>query len=136
MKKTMIICLALLLCVCVTGCASSDYKDATALYNQGDYVAAIEAFEALGDYKDSPDMILACKYAQANALLDAGDYDGASAGFKALGDYQDAPNRVFEVEYEAGMQLLNSGECLVQCPTLIICSLRLPDLPTLKISCL
>ena len=48
-----------------SGCNSSDYKEAVALMEQGNYKEAITLFEGLGDYKDS-----AAKKAEAEKTLD------------------------------------------------------------------
>lgn len=47
------VALVLALCLCLTGCKSSDYKKAVGLQESGDYQAAAEMFQALGDYQDS-----------------------------------------------------------------------------------
>lgn len=52
-RKTIVIICAITLCLILTGCDSSQYKKATALYEEGRYEDAIAIFEALGDYEDS-----------------------------------------------------------------------------------
>ena len=61
MKKG-IFTLALVMAVAlsVTGCKSTDYKDAVALEEQGDYSGALELFDGISDYKDSADHIAYC----------------------------------------------------------------------------
>ncbi len=61
MKKTTIVILVLVLCFCLTGCNSSDYKKATELIASKDYASAIELLEKLGDYKDASTLLSNCK---------------------------------------------------------------------------
>ena len=94
MKKT-IKNLALVLLIAallrtVTGCSASDYKTATQLMKSGDAAAASEMFKALGDYKDSAALAVACDYAVAKNTYDAGEYEKAAELFTALGDYEDS----------------------------------------------
>ena len=74
----------------VTGCSASDYKTATQLMKSGDAAAASEMFKALGDYKDSAALAVACDYAVAKNTYDAGEYEKAAELFTALGDYEDS----------------------------------------------
>ena len=105
------------------------YDSAMTLLNNGDYEAAIAAFEALGDYSDAAaqaanarvEMENRSAYDTAVALLDSGDYEAAIAAFDALGDYSDAAdmasiarieqeNKVNKANYDAATALLNSGD--------------------------
>ena len=74
----------------VTGCSASDYKTATQLMKSGDAAAASEMFKALGDYKDSAALAVACDYTVAKNTYDAGEYEKAAELFTALGDYEDS----------------------------------------------
>lgn len=63
MKRTgkFLMCvLAVVICVALSGCKSSDYKSAMELYDKGDYTAAKDIFAALGDYKDSASKLDEC----------------------------------------------------------------------------
>ena len=93
------------------------YQDAVALMEEGEYQEAIEAFEALGDYKDSPDQILNVKYHEALSLVEQGDYDGAVELFTELGDYKDSAEQIEaaataekEEIYQEGLDLLEERE--------------------------
>ena len=94
MKKTMknlaLMLLIAALMLTVTGCSASDYKTATQLMKSGDAAAASEMFKALGDYKDSAALAVACDYAVAKNTYDAGEYEKAAELFTALGDYEDS----------------------------------------------
>lgn len=72
------------------------YKAAEALLEAGRREEAIEAFQALGTFKDSPDRVLGIQidwYNQAEQLLSAGDACRAAAIFGGLKDFQDARER-------------------------------------------
>ncbi len=85
---------------------SSKYKSAETMLAAGDYDGAAAGFAALGDYKDSADMISESFYQKATALLAAKDYDGAAAGFAALGDYKDSADMITEAYYQKAESLL------------------------------
>ena len=94
MKKTIknlaLVLLIAALMLTVTGCSASDYKTATQLMKSGDAAAASEMFKALGDYKDSAALAVACDYTVAKNAYDAGEYENAAELFTALGDYEDS----------------------------------------------
>ena len=94
MKKTIknlaLVLLIAALMLTVTGCSASDYKTATQLMKSGDAAAASEMFKALGDYKDSAALAVACDYTVAKNTYDAGEYEKATELFTALGDYEDS----------------------------------------------
>lgn len=60
-KKYRFICLALLICSGLTGCKSSDYKDAVRLEESKDYSSAAAIYEKLGEYKESKEHLEYCK---------------------------------------------------------------------------
>lgn len=70
------------------------YNEALVLLDAGEYEESIEAFTALGSFKDCPDQIRAAKYEYALALLDAGEYDEAIDVFTALGEYKDCAKQI------------------------------------------
>lgn len=103
----------------------SQYKAAETLLDAGEYDAAIEAFEALGDYKDSADRIEeaevareeaenAAAYVEAVALFEAEDYTAAIEAFEALNGYKDSHNLLLEAEaadaYENALNALENKE--------------------------
>lgn len=88
----------------------SHYKAAEELLAAGDYAGAVEAFGALGAYKDAPERVLAIYYAEAEALLNAGNFDDAAEAFAALGEYEDAAEQVFAVYFTKAQSLLAAGD--------------------------
>lgn len=69
------------------------YAEAAQLLESGDYEAAIAAFEALGDYEDSPAQCQTARYAYAREKMDEKAYDIARDQFLLLGDYEDSAER-------------------------------------------
>jgi len=88
----------------------NQYRNAQALLDAGEYDAAIEAFAALGDYKDAADMATGgVHYIKAEHLLDAKDYDGAIAAFEAADGYKDSADRIADVPYVTACDMRNEG---------------------------
>lgn len=74
------------------------YRAAVSLENEGKYDEAIAEFEALGDYRDSADQILSCRYNAVRVLLNEGNYAEVSAVLKTLN--QDSEQNAFELKTE------------------------------------
>lgn len=100
MRKTWSLLVALCLCLLLCACSSAetkqretDYLQATALFQEEKYDRAVEAFTALGDYKDSQYLLqeaeLARDYEEAVALLEKKDYAGAYTALSKMGNYKD-----------------------------------------------
>ena len=108
------------------------YKAAEAMLEAGQYDAAIEAFTALGEYKDSAERLKETKEAQeeakkkeaydaATALLEAADspndYANAIAAFEAMNGYLDSNQRIEEAKqaaiqnaYNEAVTMMNRGD--------------------------
>lgn len=82
--------------VLLTACDSGDYKKATNLYNSGQFKEAADLFESLGDYEDSADMLLICRYEEANQLMNEGKYEDAAAIYESIIGYSDAADKLAE----------------------------------------
>ena len=94
----LLLVLCLLLCACGSveaGRQENDYLQAHALLHEEKYDQAVDAFAALGDYKDSQylrqEAELARDYAAALSLLEEKDYVGAYTALSKLGNYKDVP---------------------------------------------
>ena len=88
---------------------TKQYNEAVEQLEQSNYQQAIDGFEALGDYKDSADMVLQTKYTWAESLLAEKAYDEAYAKFKEIQDYSDAAERMEDVRYTEAEEYLNSN---------------------------
>lgn len=80
------------------------YNDAVSLMDQGKTQEALQAFTALGDYKDSVEKCSECavaiseakrndEYSDAVALMNQGKTQEAFQAFTALGDYEDSADK-------------------------------------------
>ena len=87
-----------------------DYVRSGLLKDSGDYTAARDAFDALGEYRSSADMAQDCRYQIAANLFDGKDYEQAKADFEALGDYSDAAIRVLDCDYAMAEILMEDGK--------------------------
>jgi len=73
------------------------YTEANTLIAQGDYEAAIEILESLGNYSDAEDLLKEAKYHFARQLIALGDQQAAIDILIMLGGYQDAAELVEEL---------------------------------------
>ena len=111
--------LALLFTFC-TGMSSDKtqkrYLAAVSTMDDGDYEAAIEAFEALDGYKDSETLIKECYYLYAGELFDAGKINSASVIYQDLSGYKDADTYIQLCSdagiYYGALDLYEKGEYL------------------------
>ena len=83
----------------------ADYAAAAALYDAGDYVAAAQAFKALGDWEDAQARATAAAnedtYRRAIERYDVADYEEAWRLFRSLGAYKDSAQRTLEARSAA-----------------------------------
>lgn len=70
----------------------SQYNDAVAQMDAGQYDEAIASFTKLGNYSNSKDMITEATYRKAAHLADQGLYDDAINIYTSLGEYSDSAN--------------------------------------------
>ena len=117
-KVVLVVMIAALLCMAGILIAKNviipqrKYDKSVELMENGDYIAAKEMFESLGDYKDSKTQILECTYREAMKLLCNGYDDKAKEIFESLGDYKDSSDHVLEYHYEAAKELMEIGDYL------------------------
>lgn len=97
MKRIIPVILSFTLLLCLTGCKSSDYKDACLLQESEAYQAALDIFEGLGSYKDSAERAQLCAniltYKEAADLQGAAEYKRAAELFEEISGYEDAAAR-------------------------------------------
>lgn len=89
---------------------NNQYNDAMKLYNNKQYLQAKDAFEKLGDYKDSEEKQKEVMYVYASELLDKKDYDNAVKVFDTLGDYNGSKEKKNEVIYQKATELFNNKD--------------------------
>lgn len=99
MRKRIAILLVLALVLALSGCKSSDYKQAVTAMDAGNYQEALTALDALGGYKDAADLAVKCRYAIAEDNFDKGEYETALTQFTDLGDYRDSGKYVTKCNY-------------------------------------
>ena len=82
------------------------YEQAIAAENSGDYIAAIEIYQTLGDYQDSPARIAACQAQLALDQMRQGNYAEAYAMLKDLDGYE---NYAADCVYSMGVISYNAS---------------------------
>lgn len=110
MKKTVSILLIVALLFSLSGCAKNDYDAAIALLDSGNYSDARESFAALGDYKDSKEMIKKCDYQMGMQLFGNQQYDDAIRYFTAAEDYENSKEMIDACSYQKALQYYNSKQ--------------------------
>lgn len=108
--KLIIAVLAVVLLIALSGCESSDYKQAMSLYEAGNYQEAADLFATLGDFEDSPQMRKACHYELALEELEAGNYEEAAEAFEDLEDYEDSEDHYNACLYTLATQAMEAGD--------------------------
>ena len=88
-KKLAVFLLAVLI---ILGLSTSHakYYVANAYMQMGSYESAIEKYKKLGDYKDSRNRLLECRYLDAGKKAAEGHYKEAAQEYAAAGDYKDS----------------------------------------------
>ena len=88
---------------------NASYNKAVAALEAKDYATAINGFQELGDYKDSPEQLKEAKYQKATAALEEQDYTIAIVNFEELEDYKDSAAQLTEAKYEKYVKDVSSG---------------------------
>lgn len=87
------------------------YRQARDTMNTGTITAlktAQDAFDSLGDYRDSRDMSRAARYQRAQRLLAARQYESAIALFGEIADYQDAADQSRAALYQWAQERMDN----------------------------
>lgn len=92
----------------------SAYRHAIELFNNKDYYAAIEAFEKLGDYKDSAKWIEKTekdqKYTEAKEFLQLEDYSQAIKRLNTLDGYKDSDELIHQAQQKQTYEEIMTGD--------------------------
>lgn len=86
------------------------YKEALALYQNGEYKQAESRFADLGSYLDSEQYLQDIPYCIADDLLEQGKYEAARNAFLELGAYKDSADRALETAYLYAQTLQADGD--------------------------
>ena len=110
MKRITALLLVFCLSVSLSGCKVADYKRAMELYNQEYYDEALAILEPLGEYKDSQDLVLECKYGAAVDLMENGEYLEAREVFCEITDFKDSAELTLECGYRQAIEFMENEE--------------------------
>ena len=77
----------------------TQYDEAVALLESGDFEGAKEQFKDLGSYNDSKDMVKECDYRLAQSHVDAKNYIEAYELYDDLGNYKDSSVKMSNLKY-------------------------------------
>lgn len=104
--KTTVITAAVVVLTCVLGVVfattsskSNAYKNAMQYLEENEFALAIEAFEELGNYKNSADMLTEATYLNGLYELECGNFNEAKEIFKNIENYKDSAQLVYEADY-------------------------------------
>ena len=112
-KRILSILLICALLLALAGCAPMDYKKAQNMMRNGEYNAAAEIFEALGEYKDSAELLMQCRKGAADQLMENGQYVQAAEAYLALGNYGNSAGLYKKARfYQFWQYVLDNGEAL------------------------
>ena len=80
------------------------------MLDQGDYLEAQVAFEALGDYSDAPDLAREAIYQSGMAALEQSDWDNAILCLSQTTGYQDTDTLLPQAHYGKALALQEEGD--------------------------
>lgn len=89
---------------------AADYEKAQNFVSEKKYGEAALIFDELGDYEDSKEKALECKYNNACALESAKKYNEAVEIFNELGDYEDSAAKKNSCIYNGALATLDEGK--------------------------
>lgn len=127
------ICIVAVLIITKIIIPNSHYHRAAALFDEGRYGEAIDAFTELNGFRDSEEQIARCKiaikdekYTAALELFNAEKYDEAISAFRLLNGYRDSEAQISKCEtaakdqhYNDAIDLYNTGNYELAYPALI-----------------
>lgn len=102
MKKNIAALFIFIMCVVLAGCSSTDYNNALAHMEKGEYDEAAAIFEELNFYKDSAEKLVYCSYEAGKAAAESGEWDKAIEFLKDL-KYNDSEKLYEQCKIRKGM---------------------------------
>lgn len=87
---------------------NKQYTNAIKLYENKNYLQAQDAFDKLGDYKDSQEKKTEVVYTYATELFDKKEYLNAVNEFNKIPDYKDSNAKIQEANYQYANELLEN----------------------------
>ncbi len=89
------------------------YDEAKEHLSDGQFVTAMDEFNALGDYSDSANKYVEAEkgiYNQAIAEIDKSNFDEAESLLSKISDYDETAHGYDTLKYHQGLKKMNSGE--------------------------
>lgn len=87
-----------------------NYAQAEALQSEEKYIEAAAIYAELGDYSDSSEKALLCRYNNALVLEAEGKYAEAKDVYTSLGDYKDSAAKITSCAYNEAISALEDGK--------------------------
>lgn len=84
-----------------------EYAEALELYNKGLYNEALPCFENLGNYRNSSDVVVWCKYGIAQELITSCDWEAAVSYLTDL-NYRDSAKLILQCRYNQGIEAMET----------------------------
>ena len=75
------------------------YRRAESLFSAGDYPAALNVFEDLGEYSDAPARVPECHYLNAEQYMEEEEYKTAVQSYSSCSGYKDADEKLLQAKY-------------------------------------
>lgn len=82
------------------------YNSANKCLNSGQYADALAIYEELGEYKDSSEKVIPCRYQLASSQLENEEYQNAYDNFSLLKEYEDSKSKFQESGYGYAQALM------------------------------
>lgn len=87
----------------------STYNKATTLYNTGNYVEALPMYEGLGEYSNSADAAIWCRYELAKEAISNGYYETAKGYLEGV-DFLESAMLSKQCDYQLGIQAMEAHD--------------------------
>ncbi len=99
-KYVLLTCIMAAVCICLMGCNANDYKRANDYYSNGDYELALDIYTSLGDYKESVQKAMLCKYEIGNTYFEKAQYSEALSIYEEISGCEEIQSELLQKKYE------------------------------------